>query len=69
MLQSDQDIENEIINDIEDANTALAEQELQQLKDAGYHDVNTLNLMSLINYQLVIQKMIIWMIYQIDYPN
>ena len=34
MLQSDQDIENEIINDIEDANTALAEQELQQLKDA-----------------------------------
>lgn len=34
MLQSDQDIENEIINDIEDANTALAEQELKQLKDA-----------------------------------
>lgn len=34
MLQSDQDIENEIVDDIEDANATLAEQELQQLKDA-----------------------------------
>lgn len=34
MLQSDDDIEAEIIKDVDDANTALAEQELQQLKDA-----------------------------------